>query len=157
MRSRLVPFRSRFGPSLGSLPRLWPRILRPAIGLACDASVRRPLAARLPAACDGAVSAGHHPPVQRRGWRPNRGDVKRGETEESRWTLAFLDLDREGWPPLQALLVGHVAALEVPELDCFWRVGQLEQVCVPECLRLHVSCQALGLRLFLCPSVEVDR
>ena len=37
----------------------------PAIGFACDASVRRPLAARLPSASDGAASAGHLPLLQR--------------------------------------------------------------------------------------------
>ena len=39
----------------------------PAIELACDASVRRPPAARLPSASDGAASAGHRPPLQRHG------------------------------------------------------------------------------------------
>jgi type I restriction enzyme M protein len=52
--------------------------------LVIDASVRRPVAARRPAARDGAVPAGHLPPIQRRGRPPNRGDVKRGETGESR-------------------------------------------------------------------------
>jgi hypothetical protein len=56
----------------------------PAIGLSCDASVRRPLTARLPAARDGAVSAGHLPPVQRRGTRPHRAAAWRGESGESR-------------------------------------------------------------------------
>jgi hypothetical protein len=32
VRSRLVPFCSRLGPSLGPLPRLWPRILRQPSG-----------------------------------------------------------------------------------------------------------------------------
>jgi hypothetical protein len=42
MRSRLVSFRSRLGPSLGlSLARAADPL--PAVGLACDASVRRPV------------------------------------------------------------------------------------------------------------------
>ncbi len=41
---------------------------------------------------------------------------------------------------LQALLVGHVAALEVPEFDSFRWIGEVEQRNAPEGLRLHVSC-----------------
>ena len=52
------------------------------MGLACDASVRRPLAARLPAARDGAVSAGHLPPVQREGTAQDRVGTERGEIGE---------------------------------------------------------------------------
>lgn len=82
MRSRLVPFRSWLGPSLGLAPSPVAADPSPAIGLACDASVRRPLAARLPPARDGAVSAGHLPPVQRRCMRPNRVGPREGETGE---------------------------------------------------------------------------
>jgi hypothetical protein len=81
---RLVPLCSRLGPSLGPVPRLWPRILRqPSGSLAMPRSEDR-LAARLPAARDGAVSAGHLPPVQRPQVRPDRGERQEGEAGESR-------------------------------------------------------------------------
>jgi hypothetical protein len=54
----------------------------PAIGIACDASVRRPLAARLPAARDGAASAGHLPPTKARNAAGPWGR-RQGEIEES--------------------------------------------------------------------------
>jgi hypothetical protein len=82
VRSRLVPLRSRLGSSLGTLPARGRRS-SPAMGLACDASVRRPVAARLPATRDGAVSAGHLPPVQRHGTALDRVVKERGETGEA--------------------------------------------------------------------------
>jgi hypothetical protein len=69
-------------PRPASSPEEW--ILRqPSGSLAMPRSEDR-LAARLPAARDGAVSAGHLPPVQRPQVRPDRGERQEGEAGESR-------------------------------------------------------------------------
>jgi hypothetical protein len=60
------------------------------------------LAARLPAARDGAVSAGHLPPVQRYGTALDRVVKERGETEEAE-LLIDCEADRmsehDDWEP----------------------------------------------------------
>jgi hypothetical protein len=54
----------------------------PASGLACDATVRRPIGAPGRPPCDGAVPAGHLPPVQRRDIRVERHGRWGGEIGE---------------------------------------------------------------------------
>jgi hypothetical protein len=55
-------------------------------------------------------------------WRPRplwwKGGCEIGQGETLPPTAALT--------PLQALLVGHVAALEVPEFDSLWWIGQVE-------------------------------
>lgn len=77
-----VPFRSQLGPSLGRSLALAAVDPSPASGsLAIPRSEDR-LAARRPSARDGAAPASHPPPVQRRGNRPSRVALERGENGE---------------------------------------------------------------------------
>jgi hypothetical protein len=95
-------FRSRLGPASAALS---PEAAdpSPAIGSLAMPRSEDQLAARLPAARDGTISAGHLPRVQRHGMAQDRGGRQRGEIEESwqrgRSALAGVSPDTDTIPP----------------------------------------------------------